>query len=166
MAFATPAQIVQRFDVRMLGDLVGDDGLRIGPSELLVHPNLQTALDDAAGEMLAALLQGKRYTAADLAALTGDSQKYLIRLNCEIALGLLWERRGYFDDDRRDEWMDRSRKALNRLRTGEIIFDVDGVKGAALPNVSTPSRVTIENLNLTVDEARRGFYPARRLPGE
>lgn len=166
MSFATPTQLTQRCDVRMLGDLVGDDGVRVGLPELLTNANLQAALDDASGEMLAALLQGKRYSSADLATLTGDSQKYLVRLNCEIALGLLWERRGYYEDDRREEAMARSRKALERLRRGETVFDVEGVKDAGLPSVSTPSRVTLENLNLTVDEARRGFYPARRLPGE
>lgn len=165
MAYATPAQMLQRFDARVVGDLVSDNGIAAGPAELLSNANLQAALDDASGEIEAALLQGQRYTTADLSALTANSAKYLVRLTCKIAFGLLWERRPWADDgDQREQAIDQARKAVDQLRRGEHVFDVAAVKDAGLPAVRTPSVSTIESLNLGVDAARGHYYPQRRMP--
>ena len=166
MAYASPDDLKKRYDVRTLGDLAGDIGVRVQPSDFADNAILLAALEDASGEVDSCLLQGRRYTAAQLAALTGNSLAMLKRITCEIAYGLLWERRSYVDDDRRMAAMDRARQTLNRLRKGEIVFDIDDVKDAGLPSIEGPSRVEIQRLNLTVDEARRGYYPRRRLPGE
>jgi len=166
MAYASPSDMQKRYDVRTLGELASDTGVRVQPSDFADNAILLAALEDASGEIEASLLQGRRYTAAQLADLTGNSLAMLKRITCEIAYGLLFERRSYVDDDRRTAAMERARQTLTRLRKGEIVFDVDDVKDAGLPSIEGPSRVTIQNLNLTVDEARRGYYPARRLPGE
>lgn len=165
MAYATPDDLKKRYDARTLGDLSSDAGVRMQPSDFSSSPILLAALEDASGEIDASLLQGKRYTAAQLAALTGNSLAHLKRLTCEIAYGLLWERRSYVDDDRRYAAMDRAKQTLNRLRRGEIVFDVEEVKDAGLPSITGPTRVSVEHQRLAVDEARRGFYPRRRYPG-
>jgi phage gp36-like protein len=169
VSYADASDFLKRVDARTTGNLVSDSGTRKTATELLSDENLQTALDDASGEIDAHVLQGQRYTTADLAELTGHSLAYLKRLNCMVALALLWERRPYNDADdgvAAEQAATQARKALDRLKRGEEIFDVEKVKTAGLPSTTVPSRVTLDALNLTVDAARGHFYPARRLPGE
>jgi phage gp36-like protein len=168
-AYATPADLVARYDARTLGDLAADGGLRVSEASLLTDDNIQAALDDASGEIEAALLQGQRYTVADLAGLTGNSAKYLARITCQIAFGYLWGRRPWSEawEDPRNEAMSRAKKALELLRTGENIFDVQAVKDAGVPESTGPTRVEIRNLNSIVDRCRlgrNGYYPVRVTP--
>lgn len=162
-SYATPADLVARFDVRVIGDLSADDGKRLHPSEVTTNANVLTALSDASGEIDAALLQGRRYSKADLEALTGESLSYLKRVCCQVAYWFLWERRTWLEDDRYDQAKDRGRKALERLRRGEHIFDVDAAKDAGLPEITGPTRVQFRDQNLLRDVAI-AVYPARRLP--
>lgn len=164
MAYATPAQLLQRYDARTVGDLASDTGIRIDPASLLSDANVQAALDDASGEIEAALLQGKRYSVADLAGLTGNTQKHLIRITCQIAFWMLWERRPYVEDQTRDDAESKAKKSLERLRRGEAVFDIEGPKDAGLPSVHEPTVSSYNRLSMIVDEGRRGYYPARRLP--
>lgn len=167
MAYATPQNMLERFDVRHLSDLVSDaDTGRLQKPELLSHPNLQAALDDAAGQIEAALLKGERYSIADLESLTANSRQYLIRLNCQIAIGLLWQRRPWSDNDQRADALDKAEKGLKELSRGEAVFDLAAQKDAGLPRIHTPAVSTINRLNLVVDRARAGFYPSRLLPGQ
>jgi phage gp36-like protein len=163
-ALATPADMIKRFDVRELGDLVGDTGVRVLQPDLLTHANLQAALDDAYGEMLSVLTVGDRYTLADLAALTGDSKQYLIRVNCKLARKNLWERRDWSgDSDKRENAIEEGRLALDELRSGKKVLNTASAD-AGIPSIRTPSVSVIRTTNLVVDNARRGFYPSRRLP--
>lgn len=169
MSYASAADMLRRFDVRTLGQLVSDSNARVSADDLLDDENLQTALDDASGEIDAHVLQGQRYTTDDLAELSGNSLAYLKRLNCMVAMSLLWERRPYIDADDgvgAEQAALQARKALDRLKRGEEVFDVEKVKDAGLPVTTVPTRVQLENLNLTVDQARGHYDPQRRLPGE
>ena len=163
-SYASPADILKRYDARTLGDLVSDTGLRVDSTALLADENLQAALDDASGEIEVALIQGRRYKVSDLTALTGNSKNYLKRIVSQIAFGLLWERRPWSDEDQRQEAMVGARKALERLRRGEHVFELDAPQDAGLPSVSEPTISSYRTIGLTVDEARRGYYPARRFP--
>jgi phage gp36-like protein len=165
-AIATRAEMIKRFDVRMLGDLVGDAGVRVSHADLVTDANLQAAIDDAWGEIIGALMMSQRYTQTDIDALAGESKQYLIRLNCLIALGNLWERRPWSDDDQRAHAVDRAdraRKELDELRTGKKVLNIEAAKDAGLPEARAPSLAVVTRTNLTVDDARRGFYPARRF---
>lgn len=167
MAYATPAQLLERYDARVVGDLVSDNGVQVKKPDLLTNTNLQAALDDASGEIDASVLQANRYTTAQLTALTGNSAKHLVRLCCAIAIGLLWERRQVSDDEdeaQRETAQKRARQALDALRKGQTIFDVEVAKDAGLPHSTEPTIQKIESLNLTVDAARGHFYPHRRRP--
>lgn len=169
MSYAAPADLLKRYDARTLGELVSDSGTRVSAANLLTDANLQAALDDASGEIDAHVLQGQRYTTAMLAALTGNSLAYLKRICCAVAMALLWERRPYNDADEQvaaEQAALQARKALERLKQGHEVFDIEAVKDAGLPSTSVPSRVTLDNLNLATDQARGHFYPRRRLPGE
>lgn len=160
MPYATPADLLKRFDARTVGDLAADDGKRVVPSALLTDPNVSAVLDDASGEIEAALLQGERYSATDLANLTGNSQQYLKRICCEIAFGLLWRRRPWADDQQRLDAIKRADEHLERLRKGERVFDVVAVKDAGLPDVTGVTIADLENLNLLRDRTFH-YYPAR-----
>ncbi len=166
-AFATTADMLRRYDTRLLGDLVGDAGVRVSPSELTDDDNLITALNDAAGEIMSALLMGERYSEDDLNNLTGNSQSYLLRMNCCLALCNLYERRPWSEDPRRQRAIDNAdcmRKELESLRTGKTVLDTDGAKGAGLPTGRTPALQVVNQLNMTVDTARQGYYMARSMP--
>ena len=165
-AYATPADLLKRFDARVIGDLVSDNGLKVDRQSLQDHPVLLAVLLDASGEIDASVLQANRYTTANLAALTGNSLSHLIRITCTIAFGLLWERRPWSDDDDsgRDEAQKRARQQLDMLRKGQTIFDVDEVQDAGLPAVEATTIQRIQSNAFPVDQARGHFYPHRRLP--
>ena len=164
-AYASISQLVERFDARTLGDLVSDDGTRVVEGLLSSNAKLTAALEDASGQIEAALLMGGRYATSDLTGLTGNSAKYLIRLTCEIAFAMLWERRPYADDQRRAKALEKAEEHLEMLRKGSHIFDVSAVKTAGVPSVSGPTTVELIALNFLRDKTQH-FYPTRagRLP--
>ena len=166
MAYASAEDLVKRYDARTLGDLCSDTGVRVSEVSLATNAKILAALDDASGEIDAALMQAKRYSTADLASLTGNSLAYLKRLTCTFAFAGLWNRRPYVDDMERDEALKQARQALDRLRRGENVFDLEDQKAEGLPDVKEPSVSSIDRLNLTVDRARRGYYPRRKYQGE
>lgn len=165
-SYADPYDMVKRYDERHLGDLVSDSGSRIGKAEVLSHPNLQAALDDAAGMIESALFQAQRYTQDDLDKLTGNSRQLLVRLNCVLAISLLWQRRPWSDDDRREDAIEKATKQLEDLRRGVTVLNVEAAKQAGLPAIRTPTISRINRLNLVVDRASAGYYPTRLLPGQ
>jgi hypothetical protein len=162
-AFAAPADLILRYDVRTLGDLCSDDGTRVTQANLATDQKVEMALDTATGQIMAAVLRGERYTAADLAALTSESADYLKDLTCRIAFWLLWQRKPYTDDKQRMEAKESSDKALEMLRTGQHIFDIAATIEATKPDVETVTRVEVaDEWGLFVDRARGRFYPSRR----
>ena len=74
-ALATTSDMLKRVDARELGDLCGDAGVTVTPDELIDHPNLEAALDDAWGEILAVLRVSERYAEADLTDLDRKSTR-------------------------------------------------------------------------------------------
>lgn len=172
-AYATAAQMLERYDARTLGDLVSDTGIRVDESALLTDTVLSAALNDGAGDIELALLPGERYSTTDLTTLLASSSNtrfVLIRLNCDRAFFHLYDRRPWHEvSEAYQRRIEDGEKLLERLRRGERVFDVAAVKDAGLPSITTPERVTVEKLNLTVDYCRRGgygYYPARRLPNQ
>ena len=165
MSYSSPSDLILRFDPRDLGDLCGDDGVQVSRIDLLTDPNLQAALDDASGAIDAALLAGGRYSAADLAALSGNSQALLKRICCELALAYLWARRPLYRAEDRQAATETAEKSLERLRKGENVFNVAENIDASTPTIDGPTSVTYDNLNLIRDRTRN-YYPARHLPNE
>lgn len=161
-SYATPADLRSRHDVRVIGDLASDDGRRVHANDIDTNANVLTALADASGAMDAALLQGKRYSKADMEALTGESLSYRKRICCTIAYWYLFERRTWTDDERYETAKDRGRKALELLRQGQHVFDIESTKEAGLPSITGPTRVQFRDQNLLRDVAW-AVYPVRRL---
>ena len=158
MSYATPNDIIARYDFRTLGDLVGDDGSRKNVAELQVNTNLQAALDDASGLLESACFVGSRYTHDDLNGLTGNSLALIKRLTCDFAFAFLRQRRGY--DLEQFPLVNESFHYLDRLRLGERVFDVGEVEEAGnASSTVTPKWVILEQ-HLLRDNTR--YFPVRR----
>lgn len=168
MSYATPAELLARYDARTLGQLVRDDGRQATESELTTSTRVQAALDDASGEIDAALLVGGRYRPSDLAKLKGNAKSMLVRLTCWIAMRHLWGRRPYLEDPAKDEAENQARKMLTALRKGELMFavDEDDALHASLPVMVRDTPETVRAQNLTVDRARGNYFPLKRFANE
>ena len=164
MGYASPDDMISRFDVRNLRDLTSDTGDRTDESALETNPKMIAALDSAAGKINAACLQGERYSVDDLAGLKGDSKAFLVDINCVVAWANLWRRKGYTEDNMmRANAIQDANDELKRLRTGEHVFDVVEQKQAGRADVSTIPRFTIErDWSLVNDRMRGHIYPRRR----
>jgi phage gp36-like protein len=163
MAYADASDIIKRYDSRILGNLVADDGETVDEDDLSANAKLTAALAAASGQVNAAILVGERYAADDLTGLTGDSKEFLKTIVCEIAFGMLWRRKPYTDDNAgRKEAVERADEWLKRLRGGEWVFDIDVKKEAGRPTVETVTRVEAQEQNLIVDQVRSHFFPRRR----
>lgn len=166
-AYASIADMLKRYDVRTIGDLINDDGTKANAAAVAADANgvIAAALETAAGEIDSACFRGKRYTPTDLAGLTGNSLALLKHLNCKIAFWLLWERRPVWDQDQYEQAKNAPRGMLDQLKRGESIFEVAAVEEAGNPSVTGPTRADLKNLNLLRDRMHR-FYPDRFLPRE
>jgi phage gp36-like protein len=72
--YAAADDLIKRFDERDIQQLVVDDSSDSTTVDVSSNARVETALDDAEGEVIAALRKGGRYEAAQLAALTGTSR--------------------------------------------------------------------------------------------
>ena len=160
MAYATAQNLLDRYDKSIINDLVSDEGTRLSYSDLLVDTKLLAALDDASGEVDAALLVGGRYSATDLSGLTGNALATLVRITCEIAIGFLYNRRPMFRVEDADRWAERTRAHIDRLRTGENVFNIAANITAGNPTLDGPTSIDYRRLNL-IPERTKNYYPHR-----
>lgn len=134
-SYASATDMIRRYDVRRLGELVRDNGTRATSGQLLSDTIMQEMLDDGTGMIEAACRVGKKYTRDDLDGMTGADEHLLIRLNCDLAYGSLLKRRGT-SAQAMQEMAPRYFMALDILKKiwcGEWVFDLDAVKEAGLP---------------------------------
>ena len=167
MAYATPADMMARYDARDIGQLCGDDKITVSAIDLPTNVPCLTALNDAAGDVDGALMVGNRYSAVDLATLTDNSTFKLIRVNCDIAMMYLLGRRPGWNPEKAKAIRELAEDHLERLRKGENTFNIQKSMDAGEPVVDGPTMadfVTGPNaLNLIRDRVRN-FYPPRWLP--
>lgn len=162
-AFATAADMLNRYDVSTLGDICSDDGEPVSLAKLPTNPKLLTAINTATGRIKAAALRAARYSVEDLEDLTGESRDYLADLTCRIAFWYLWQRKPYADDQQRHEIKAQADEALELIRSGDECFEVAAVIEAGHPTIETVSAITIQNdWDLFVDDARGNYFPRRR----
>lgn len=165
MAYADGDDLVARYDIDVVGDLATDEREPLDRSVVPTHPHVLVALDDASGEIDVALQAGGMYTPAQLLALTGNSQKHLIRITCSVAMALLFERRPGVRMDNREEIAKNARGHLTALRRGENVFGIAAHIDAAVLELSTISSVEIDRLNL-LPNRMEPYFPgvAQRTP--
>jgi phage gp36-like protein len=175
MSYATPADLVARVDAQIIGDLITDDdeqtGLRDRPplTDILASSIVQTALDDASGDVLAALGKGKRYTPDQLTALTGPGLSKLKRIVCDIAISYLFDRRADAkNEERAESYRTKAERHLKALKSGEDIFYLGDETDADAGIIATdgPTSLDLTNIN-RLDErmsSRHLISSSERLP--
>lgn len=163
MAYATGADLVVRYDVHLIGDLLLDDGNSVAAVDVPTHATVTAMLDDAEAAIDAALRQSGRYTAAELASIVSSSANLLKRMNCDIAMAYLFRRRGDQDADKLKAYIDLAEEHLKRLREGTLVL--------ITPDESEIDAGIIKPLPMTQDQANqspltrdnvRNYFPARR----
>lgn len=164
MSFATPSQLQARFDVRSIGDLLADDGTTVSQASQLTDANLQAALDDAAGEIVAACISNQHYTTANLTALaaldvsTYPSAALLIRLNCALAIPHLFGRRLYNQDEieKRIPAIKWANETLEMLKNGQRVFELPtaNVSAGVMQTAALGSNLASQGTSLVGHNAR------------
>lgn len=140
-AHATVDDLLKRYDLRRIGDLVNDNDTRATSTDLNNASSpagavVQTALSDASGMINSAILAGKRYKLTDFINMSDESKALLKRLCCDLAYAFLVSRRGYgaTDLEAMTSRAKESEMILEQLRQGERLFEVEENQNAALPN--------------------------------
>jgi phage gp36-like protein len=166
MAYATGQDLIDRYDVDLVGDLATDDRATQDRDLVATSVKVAVALEDASGEVEAALLAGGRYTVNQLSGLTGGALSHLKRIVCGLAMAALYQRRPEAaDGDMIDRLTKNSRDAIQALMRGENVFGLPSVIDASVIDIGGPSVVDLENRNdLTVRMGRYFPVPDSRLP--
>lgn len=163
-AYATGSDLIARYDVDLVGDLATDSREPIEQSAVPNLPLVTTALLDASGMIDVNLATGGRYKPADLETLTGNSVNHLKRITCDIAMGLLLQRR---TDMKYQELAEKvvagSKQHLMALARGENIFGIESVLNAGSIEYQTISSVTIDDRNTLTTRLNRYFPSTETL---
>lgn len=155
--YANGDDLLKRYDARVIGDLVSDNGTRVSVN-LNINSVLLGALDDASGMIESAVYVGKRYTAEHLSGLTNNSLSLLKRLTCDLAFEYLRTRRA--NDVKQSQHVDDTFEYLNRLRLGERVFDVAEVEAAGNMTSDAISIATLRGQHLVSGNTR--VFPIKR----
>lgn len=165
MIDVTGSDLSDRFDERDIRELVVDDGSNANVVDISTNSRITVALDDARGEVVAALRKSGRYTDADLEALGGVNASYLKRIVCEIAFLHLLRRRPNFSPQALEAYEKARAGYLKDLQDGNsILSDSDDSITSGRASTDGPSLGEWNTYNMAVDRARgaRGYFPPRR----
>jgi phage gp36-like protein len=151
MSLASPQDLLDRFDARLLGQLVNDTQTPLDPTQFLSSPVAQAALDDATGIVYAALFVAYKYTATQIAGVTAESASLLKRLCCDLAIVMLCQRRGW---DYLDKFpmVQLSLEMIQQLRNGERVLDLAANEQAGLAAASLASLAQQRRIGLVTTE--------------
>lgn len=161
MSYAEYTDLETRYDAREIKQLSSDTET---PSASSNNAVVLAALEDASGDIDAALLKGGRYTVAQLAALTGNSLAKLKRMCCELAMVYLMERRPELTTEQVERHAAIRKRHLDPLRLGEDVFSIDAAIDAGKMSHDGPTSVEVSYLNLTRSYSEGHYYPRRRDP--
>ena len=169
ITYASGQDMVARYDVRLLGDLVRDDGTREPADSVPVNDNLLSMLSDAYGEIVSRITVGARYTLnqIDPGNIAPSGLAYLVRLQCDLALVYLKRRRGVLGKN--DESLVKSTtERLDGLKDGvSILLGItDTLAQSSTLQISSPECIPIDQRNTIRFNTRNYYpnYPYRGLP--
>lgn len=165
--YCSPAQFLERYDVRTVGQLLSDTDVALSQTDVLQSTILNDLLMEASGWVESAALVANRYSPNDLYALatdpsalpgTGNSARMLAGIVAGITMFFLWDRRP-------TKYLEmglplRSEMAiemLDRLRKGEAIFGIQEVANAGNPDPKFITPEQINTRNFSSNQARRFF---------
>lgn len=160
MPYATNSDFLQRYDARLTGDLVRDDGVQEAASSLPTNEVLQAAIEDASAAIDAAVFVGSRYTPAQMASLSATAASFVRRLACDLALIYLKRRRGRFDQERDGALLTEINATLKGLRDGQDLLLLVGQSqsvGAGVELVN-PELIAV-SAKQTIRHRTRNYYP-------
>ena len=161
MAYASPADMVLRYDANTLSDLLSDTGEAI--ADLTNNASLLAMLAASSGRLEAALLVSNHYTVTELASLTGNSLALIKDIVCDLTMARVLRRRPEkIASEALQAVAKEAEEYLDRLRKGDRIFDLAAHEAAGTPDVDGPSAADYEQLNLIPDRTKH-FYPPRAL---
>lgn len=153
--YADNADALAFHDRRLLAQLVSDTGSEVTVEALPTDPNLAKLLRSASGRLESAALSGKRYTVADLQALTGSSLEYLKQIVVDLAVGrLLWRR---YPERGKPDIYHAAEEVLHQLIMGEAIFGLVEVQDAGVMETVERATSDAEDPNRIATRARRYF---------
>jgi phage gp36-like protein len=162
--YVSGSDLRERYDVRAISQLVSDTSSPIPVSSIDANTNVATALNDAEGEVLAALLAGGRYSTDDLDLLTGTALAYLQRIICDIAMLYLIQRRPKLDTALFERLTQIYETHLKRLQDGKAIFGGNSAtEAAARPSVDGVSYNDLVKIN-SIAVRKPRFFPRPELP--
>lgn len=162
--FATPLDMIDRFDETILRDLCSDNGT--AETDLCASSKMSSAIASAEGRVVGACQVGQLYQQADLAALTGPAQAMLVDLVCGLAMQNLLRRRPGREAFK--DYMEATQHYeanLDQLRNGQRLFPIAANLAASTVDIEGPTTVQVTDLNLITTRAR-GYFPnpGSRLP--
>lgn len=141
MAYASAAHLVLRYDERLIAELSVDNDTR--PADPTTEPRVLACLEDASADILSAVSEARRYPPETLDALALLEDPYLVRLTCDLTLGLLYRARGKGMPAGHQEAVDWANDEVQALRQGKRVLNVPVARAAGLPaayRLSTPQR--------------------------
>jgi hypothetical protein len=166
MLAVSGSDLAKRFDVRDIQELVVDDDIDASIVDITTDTIVSEMLDDARGEVVAALRRSGRYNDADLEALSDENAAYLKRIVCEIAMLHLLRRRPRFSPGTLDAYEKIRAGHLKDLQDGNsILSPTDATELAGRVNMHAPTVGQWNTVNMAVDLCRRGnrgYFPERR----
>lgn len=139
MAYATADDLFNRYDGRVITDLVQDvPGTRDTEAVAKADPKIAIALEDASGEIEAALQYGKRYEISELNSLTGSSRNYLVFLTCLLAMRNILGFKLGTHAQLKSEIDQQATQQIEQLRTGRNVFNLtEHIEAGLIDNVGT-----------------------------
>lgn len=165
--YASVTDLINRYSPAVLGDLAGDSGSRILESNLDTNGKVLAALATATGKVKASILQGGRYTPAQITAMTtpgdpaydAESSALLVDITCRVAFWLLWQRKPWSDqhENQRKQAENDSESQLDRLRKGVEIFNIGAAVESGLPQGT--GMTAVQSMYSWAARARGRFYP-------
>lgn len=163
MPFATGSDMLARYDARLLGDLVRDDGTQEPSVSLAANANLTAAITDATAVIQSAIVVGNRYTLSQISSLSDSSESVLRRICCDLALIYLKRRRGKFNAENDGPLLESVEASIKSLRDGENLLMIGTAteSPASVAELSVPTLVTIQNRH-TLRDTVKNYFPMRR----
>lgn len=160
MTYSTPEEFLQRYDARLIGDLVRDDGVQEPPGSLPANAVLLAVLADASAAVDAAVFVGNRHTPAQMAALSTTAASFVRRLVCDLALIYLKRRRGRFDQERDAALLQEVNATLQSLRDGQDLLLLNQQSQAAASTIELvrPELIPV-TARQTIRNRTRNYYP-------
>lgn len=160
MPYATGDDFLKRYDARLIGDLVSDEGTKVPAADLPTNAVLLAALTDASAAIDAAVSVGNRYTPAQMANLSDTAAGFVRRLVCDLALIYIKRRRGRFDADKDAALLKEVNASIDSLRKGDDLLLLADQTQAAASTVELvqPELISITRPN-TIRNRTRNYYP-------